>query len=118
MMFYELVLVAVLIGVSDGKIIVDDFKTMESWAVLDHFCFLPVLPGGEVDEDGKSADAGLFSYEGTMRAGSRQTIALYYDGFDAWRDIYNKTASEMTCQERYDDDDLSFSSIMLSVLTH
>ena len=66
-MFYELVLVAVLIGVSDGKIIVDDFKTMESWAVLDHFCFLPVLPGGEVDEDGKSADAGLFSYEVTMR---------------------------------------------------
>ena len=85
---------------ANSKHIESDYKTMESWSVVDRFCFLPILPDdSSADSDGKNPNAGLFSYEITMRAGSRQTIALYYDGFDAWTRIYGMKASEMSCQE-------------------
>jgi len=41
----------------DSKNIVTDYKSMDSWSVLDRFCFLPASPSN-TDEERKDANAG------------------------------------------------------------
>ena len=90
-------LLAFTFPLHDAKIIDEDFKTLSSWSVLDRFCFLPASNAASGPGQGES---GLFSYNATFKAGTKQSIALYYDGFLSWSEIYGKPASEMSCNER------------------
>tara|TARA_B110000305_G_C19365488_1_gene601699 strand:+ start:194 stop:985 length:792 start_codon:yes stop_codon:yes gene_type:complete len=97
---FQILLLFILASNTHSKYTEDSLSTVSSWAVLDRFCFVPVMDGTDMTIKSNWGKYGKMDFEFYFAKNQRLTLMFFWGDFSEWLTTYQSTYSELSCRER------------------